>query len=168
MIRSPFYRGPSPAILHETYAKGRMIDDQAPVASCDEIVINADTREVGSILADIDSWPTFNPLFNEVYLESSLAVDKTALLKLKGFQIRVTFAVVDPERELIWTGVALGARAIDRFLLEKISANMTKLHLQEFLAGAIVPLFSSRARLREQHMTSLKSFKKKVESAHLG
>jgi hypothetical protein len=72
--------------------------------------------------------------------------------------------VVDPYRELIWTGTFFGFKAVDRHLLEPIDGGRTRVTIQESLAGPLLPLFYSATRLRAGHEEWLGALKTFVEN----
>lgn len=155
-----FYSGPKRSELHNNYAKCGRIDEQAAVQDASSINIGASAEAVWSLLADMPSWPRFNPLISDVRLESEVREDATGSLKIGGFPVKIQFAVVEPNKELSWTGTLLWMKAIDRLVLEPTSPDSCRLFLEESLAGAFVPLMTNNDRLQQQHKASLESFKK--------
>lgn len=167
MLSKLLYSGPSLTQLHEQIAKKGCIDENAGSVAKDSIDIEASVSTVWKVLFDIANWPEFNPVVSNVILPNGVKVDATGSFKLNGFPVRFTFAVVDPERQLTWTGVSLWTKAIDQLSLEPIGKSKTRLHLNESLAGAFVPLMSSSKRLHAQHKSSLESFKRAAEAKQL-
>lgn len=161
-----FYSGPSLTDLHENYAKKSRVDEQAGSLSKDSVDIKADAATVWDILHDVATWPTFNKLVSAVTLPDGVAVDAKGSFKLNGFPVSFTFAVVDPGRELTWTGSSLWTKAVDQLVIERLTDATSRLHLNESLAGAFVPWMSSSARLRTQHQASLAYFKQAAEAAY--
>jgi hypothetical protein len=162
MLRQVFYGGPSLKVLYQEYAQKHRIDDQAPIQASDDIMINAPSGAVWTVLITIADWPVFNPVFSNVRLESDVSVGTRASFKLNGLPIKATFAVVEPVHELSWVGAALWTKAIDRLVLEPVNGT-TRLTIHESIAGAFVPVMISRARLHEQHRASLRNFKLAAE-----
>jgi len=107
MLRRIFYRGPSRQVLHEEYAKKGRIDELAPIISSSDIVINAPVDRVWALLVDLPAWPAIMPFVRDVRLESGIPVDAWFSFRLFGFPIRAQVAVVQPNRELTWTGRSL-------------------------------------------------------------
>ena len=58
------------------------------------------------------------------------------------------FAVVDPNRELTWTGTNMGAKVVHRHVLEPVSDGRTRLLTEESMTGMLLVLLFSRAKLR--------------------
>jgi hypothetical protein len=71
------------------------------------------------------------------------AVQPDALFRrsLNDIASRAAFAVVDAPAELAWTGRFLFYRAIDRVLLTAPGAAVTRVTVEESLAGPLLPLF---------------------------
>lgn len=165
MFQQLFYSGPPLETLYRDYALQHRIDKQAPVQAVDDILINAPTHKVWEVLVAVNSWATLNPIFSDVRFQSGVAVGVKGSFRLNGFPIKATLAVVDPGHELSWVGEALWTKAIDRLVLEPTPDGTTRLRLEESLAGALVPLMSSSARLHKQHQMSLRNFKAAAEAA---
>jgi hypothetical protein len=73
--------------------------------------------------------------------------------------------VVEPGRELTWTGrSALVFKAIDRHVLEAVDGGRTRMIVEESLAGPLLPLVFSSARLRRGHERWLAALKAVVET----
>jgi hypothetical protein len=64
-------------------------------------------------------------------------------------RISSRFAVVDPCRELTWTGVSSGARAVHRHLLQPVDDRTTRLISQESMAGPLLTLFYPSSKLAQ-------------------
>jgi hypothetical protein len=78
--------------------------------------------------------------------------------------LKGTFAVVKPNQERTWVGRSLWTKAIDRHVVEAISNETTRLHLEESLSGIFVPLMFSSARLLSQHQGWLHTIKTFIET----
>lgn len=163
MIQQIFYNGPSLEILHEEYAKQGQIDEKAPVKNLSDIYINAPVEQVWQKLVDLPRWPMIDPSFRNVRLESDVTVDARFHFVLNNFPITAKFAVVSPNHELIWTGVSLWFKAIDRHVLEPTPDGGTQHYMSESFAGALATLFMSSDQLRKQHQKWLTAFKQAVE-----
>ena len=69
------------------------------------------------------------------------------------------FAVVEPGREITWTGVSSGFKAVHRHLLDTTSDSTTRVRSEESMAGPLLVLLYSSAKLQaglEQWLTGLK------------
>jgi hypothetical protein len=160
---SLFYSGPSLAVLHDEYARQGRIDPDAPLVSSSEIVVGAAPRAVWEAITDLRGWAAWAPGI-EVLDPADPAPGAAFRWRLRRARIRSTFAVVEPERELTWTGTVLGFKAVDRHLLEPLDGGRTRVAIQESLAGPLLPLFYSTARLRAGHEEWLGALKTFVEN----
>jgi hypothetical protein len=165
MLKRLFYGGPSSGILHEEYAKRGRIDEWAPVKSSGEIRIGAPVELVWELLTDLRSWEDWAPGVHDVRLDSAVAVDARFTWSIGLTRIKSVFAIVEPGRELTWTGAALWTKAVDRHVLEPLEDGATRLYMEESLAGLLVPLFFSSAKLEVQHQRWLTAFKAVAEGA---
>ena len=69
----------------------------------------------------------------------------------RGACIKATFAVIAPERELAWTGVAMGwIKAIDRFRLAPTGDGQTTVTMEETMSGPLLTLFYNDLLQRRQ------------------
>src|SRR5262245_61167671 len=125
MFRQMMYRGPSREVLHTSYAKSGRIDERAPITSSSQVVIAAPAEQVWALIINLPAWPTITPSIRDVQIESTLEVDAFVRFRLNNFPIRARLAVVQPNRELSWTGVSLWFSAIDRIVLEVLSDDQT-------------------------------------------
>ncbi|NUW42099.1 SRPBCC family protein [Nonomuraea rhodomycinica] len=158
------YAGPSIERLHEEYAKKGRLDDDAPVKSSSSIVVDAPAGKVWNLLVDMRNWPAWRSDAHVVEL-GEIEPDATFRWNIRGSAIRSTFAVVEPERELTWTGVAMGCfKAIDRMLLEETADGRTRVTVEESMSGPLLTLFYSGAKLRQGHEDLLRMLKTAAEA----
>ena len=154
------YRGPSIEALHQQYAKRERIDSRAPVTAAYEAEIDAPVQRVWDLLADPLAWPSFAPEVHDVHLDAPAAVDTRFTWANGRSRIKSRFAVVDPGREITWTGVSSGFKAVHRHLLEAISDGATRVRSEESIAGSLLVLFYGSAKLQagiEAWLTGLKT-----------
>lgn len=164
MATKLFCTRPSLGTLHEEYAKKSRIDEEAPVTSTASILIDAPPSQVWAVLADVAGWPSWHAPMTVLSL-GEVCPDAVMRWKLGATTIRSTFAVVDPERELTWTGRVLGFKAVDQHLLEPAGDGRSMVTTRESLAGPLLPLLFSPARLHAQHQQWLTDLKTRVEQA---
>ncbi|MEW9547333.1 SRPBCC domain-containing protein [Nonomuraea sp. NPDC050783] len=158
-----FYAGPSIERLHEEYAKKGLLDQDAPVRSSSTVVIDAPAGKVWKLLADMANWPDWRSDARVVEL-GEVQPDATFRWKIRGMTITSTFAVVAPERELTWTGVAMGfVKAIDRMKLHETGDGRTRVTIEESMSGPLLPLFYNTAKLRQGHEDILRMLKVAAE-----
>lgn len=107
------YTGPNLKDLHEQVAKAGRIDTQAPVHARAQHHIHATPTQVWQVLSDLTAWPhTIQAVRSVTLQDEAVAVDHSFTWNNAGTRITSTFAVIDPHRELTWTGRAAGTRAI--------------------------------------------------------
>ncbi len=162
MATKPLCTRPSLSTLHEEYAKKSRIDEEAPVTSTASILIGAPPSRVWAVVADVARWPSWHAPVTVLSL-GEVRPDAVMRWKLGGTTIRSTFAVVAPERELTWTGRVLGYKAVDQHLVEPAGDGHTEVTIRESLAGPLLPLLFSQARLHAQHQRWLTDLKTRVE-----
>ncbi|MEV0195971.1 SRPBCC family protein [Nonomuraea sp. NPDC050691] len=157
------YAGPSIERLHEEYAKKGRLDDNAPLRASSSIFIDAPAAKVWKLLADMRNWPDWRSDAHVVEL-GEIKPDATFRWNIRGSAIRSTFAVVEPERELTWTGVAMGCfKAIDRMRLDETPDGRTRVTIEESMSGPLLTLFYSNAKLRQGHDDMLRMLKTAAE-----
>ncbi|SDJ59520.1 Polyketide cyclase / dehydrase and lipid transport [Nonomuraea maritima] len=158
------YAGPSIERLHEEYAKKGRLDEKAPVRSSSSVVIDAPVARVWRLLADMHDWPQWRSDAHVVEL-GEVRPDAAFRWKIRGMAIKSTFAVVAPERELTWTGTAMGfVKAVDRLRLEETADGRTRVTVEESMSGPFLTLLYSNARLREGHDDMLRMLRTAAES----
>jgi hypothetical protein len=158
-----FYAGPTLTELHEEYAKQGRLDENAPVRAVDSITIAAPAAVVWRLISDMRDWPRWRSDARVTRL-GAVEVDARFRWKIRGASIRSTFAVVAPERELAWTGVAMGwIKAIDRIRLAVAEDGGTTVTMEESMSGPLLTLFYSEGKLRQGHQDMLRMLKTAAE-----
>ena len=142
------YHGPSIEVLHQRYAKRERIDSRAPVTAAHEVEIHAPVQRVWDLLADPMAWPSFAPEVHGVHLDGPVAVDTRFTWANGRSRMKSRFAVVDPGREITWTGVSSGFKAVHRHLLEATGDGATRVRSEESMAGPLLVLFYGSAKLQ--------------------
>lgn len=163
MLNRLIYRGPAMATLHEQYAKQGRIDDQAFVSASATIDIAAPVERVWAMLSDVPNWHAVDATIHDVNMHGGVAVDTPFTWSKGKAGITSRFAVVDPHRELTWTGLSFGAKAVHRHLLEATDLG-TRLHSEESMAGPLVVLFYSREKLEADLQQWLEAVKTAAEA----
>jgi hypothetical protein len=136
-----WYRGPSLETLHEEYAKRGRVDEVAPVRSFCEVEIDAPVDTVWDLLSRPTAWPAWDPDIHDVTATEPAAVDVPFVWSSGRSRMRSRFAVVEPGREITWTGVSAGAKAVHRHLLDAPSPDRTRVRCEESMAGPLLGLF---------------------------
>ncbi|GIH29253.1 hypothetical protein Aph01nite_75630 [Acrocarpospora phusangensis] len=158
-----FYRGPSLDDLHTEYAAKGRIDERAPVTSSSSVVVNAPVERVWALLSDLRGWPGWYPEYQVLDL-GVMAPGERFRWKLGGLKITSRFAVVEPRRELTWSGVVFGYRAVDRHLLEPLDGGRTRVTMSESLAGLFASVLYGTDKLRQGHDRYLAALKAAAEN----
>jgi hypothetical protein len=158
------YRGPALAELHERYAKQHRVDPMAPIRARREIIIDAPVERVWARLSDVPSWGTnLEPGVKNITLERGVSVDGSFVRSNKGARMRATFAVVQPNTEIAWTGSAFGVKVVHRFELTPVNTNATKVVVEESMAGSLLALLFSTRKLVNVLDLSLATLKTAAE-----
>lgn len=159
MFSQMLYRGPSIDTLHERYAKQGRIDNQAPVKTSCQILIAAPVQRVWELLSDPAGWPAFDPDIRSVQADV-VAPDARFTWTSGRSHIKSQFAVVDPGREITWTGLSSGFKVVHRHLLSETADGGTQIRCEESMAGPLLVLFYSRAKLHaalQKWLTAIKT-----------
>lgn len=157
------YRGPALEVLHEEYAKHGRTDDQAPIGAACSVFVDAPPRRVWETLSAVADWPGVDPAISRVDLPAGVTADAPFTWVNGRTRITSRFAVVDPERELTWTGVASGARAVHRHVLHPDVGGATLLESTESMAGPFLTLLFSSVKLEKNTMGWLTAIKTAAE-----
>jgi uncharacterized protein YndB with AHSA1/START domain len=158
-VKRLFYGGPTIEVLHEEYAKKGHIDAEAPVKASHEVLIEAPVERVWGLLRDVSGWGTWYPDVHDVRLDSGVKEDARFTWRNGKARIKSRFAVVDTEREITWTGVSSGAKAVHRHVLESTGDGATRVFSEESMAGLLLVLFFDSAKLgadMEEWLAALK------------
>ena len=97
--------------------------------------------------------------YTDVQLDGPVAVDTRFTWANGRSRMKSRFAVVEPGREITWTGVSSGFKAVHRHLLEGTS-DSTRVRSEESMAGPLLVLLYSSAKLQagiEAWLTGLKT-----------
>jgi hypothetical protein len=119
-----------------------------------DIEINAPAGHVWHILADLASYPSWNPFIPRI--SGTLAPGARLKVHLTppggmGITLQPTVLAAEPSRELRWRGNLLVRGLFDgehRLAIEALGANRVRFVQEERFTGVLVPLF---ARSLDQH-----------------
>jgi hypothetical protein len=115
------------------------VNYQAPAVARSEILILAPPEQVWDIHTNIDSWHMWNPAISASSLHGPIAVGSIFRWKSGGLTITSTLKIVEPQRQIGWTGKGFGTRAVHRWELERLDHG-TLLRTEESLEGWLVRL----------------------------
>jgi uncharacterized protein YndB with AHSA1/START domain len=168
MASKLWYRGPSLDTLHEDYAKHGRIDEVAPVRSTCEVEIDAPVATVWDLLSRPAAWPTWDSDIHDVTADAPTAVDAPFVWSSGRSRMRSRFAVVDPAREITWTGVSSGAKAVHRHLLDAPAPDRTIVRCEESMAGTLLGLFYDSDKMHGTLEAWLAALKTAAEASPAG
>jgi uncharacterized protein YndB with AHSA1/START domain len=94
------------------------INRDAPATAEGEIQIAADPKSVFSVMSAIDEWPSWNPDVNSVKLEGEVRPGTVFRWRSGPSALTSTLQVVDPPREIAWTGTTMSIKAVHVFRFE--------------------------------------------------
>jgi uncharacterized protein YndB with AHSA1/START domain len=100
------------------------INTSAPAVATHEILIKAPAQRIWSLLTEIDRWPGWNPAVKSAKLNGAFEVGTTFNWKSRGISIVSTLQEIQPTTKLVWTGKAIGTRAIHVWSLKSTSAGV--------------------------------------------
>ncbi len=121
------------------------IDPDAPVQATRTVDIAAAPSVVWAGLADLPSWPSWNSDIRDVSVPHGVRPGATFTWRSGPGRITSTFAAVDPERELSWTGRTLGIHAVHVYRLQPWLDNTTVI-LEESWTGLPTRLLRRRCQ----------------------
>ena len=124
----------------ETKEMNIPINQNAPVKSKAEIVINAPSEKVWQILTAINDWPTWQSEVTESNLKEELKESTKFNWKAGGLSFTSQIHTIDPKIRFGWTGKTLGANAIHNWFF-KDEGEKTIVYVEESLQGVFPSLF---------------------------
>ena len=94
------------------------VNREAPVVAADEIEIAASPQAVWDVLADLESWPRWNPDVKSMSAQGEPAEGSTFRWKAGPGTITSTIRQLEPPSTMAWTGRTLGIDAKHVYRLE--------------------------------------------------
>jgi hypothetical protein len=140
--------GPSLAELAEGYARQGRIDERAPVRGRAEIEVDAPIAAVWAVLSDIAGWAGWSKGVHHVTGPKATAVGEPFVWWNSISRIQSRIAVLEPERELSWTGISFGARGVHRNTVRSVGAGRTVLMSEESLNGPLIGYLFPSSKLQ--------------------
>ncbi|MBE2272331.1 MAG: SRPBCC family protein [Anaerolinea sp.] len=142
------------------------IDTNAPVTARDSILIHAPLERVWALQANIEQWTQWQPNISRAVLEGELKAGSVFRWKAQGLAITSTLQVVDPCRQIGWTGVSLGMKAIHLWHFEATPEG-TRVTVEESLSGWFTRLLAwfDRTFLTKSMASSLALLKAQAEKS---
>jgi len=141
------------------------VNEDAPVLAKVEIEIEADLDTVWNIMADIQSWPNWNPDVKDVVLHGDLKPGTHFQWKAGPGKITSVLQNVEPPHLLAWTGKTMGVNAIDVFKFEFVNGK-TIVKEEESWEGLLSRVIHGKLQkmLEESLESGLKYLKAEAES----
>ena len=94
------------------------IDKGAPATAEGSVQIAAPPATVWSVISDLSGWPSWNSDVRSVNFQGSLSPGTEFRWKSGRASLTSTLQVVDPPREIAWSGVSMGITAVHVFRFE--------------------------------------------------
>jgi hypothetical protein len=121
----------------------------APVNAHAEIDVAADERIVWAIIADITSWPTWNPSIRRVAVESDLEREAGFRYSSPLGSMSCRLTQMDAPRELAWRGRLLTMDFRQAWRIEPVPVG-SRVSLDASLGGLLARVFRRRLQVRLQ------------------
>ncbi|HSO51668.1 MAG TPA: SRPBCC family protein [Actinomycetes bacterium] len=121
------------------------INRNAPAIADGELRIDADPEIVFGVISGIDQWPSWNPDVKSVSVEGPVQPGTVFRWKAGPSTLTSTLRVVDPPREIAWTGTTMGIKAVHVFRF-RVSDGGTMARSEESWEGLIARLLKGYSR----------------------
>ena len=133
--------------MNKTEEMNIPINQDAPVKSHGEIVIEASTDKVWQILTKINDWPSWQSEVTESNLNEVLKEGAEFKWKAGGLSFTSQIHTVEQKTRFGWTGKTFGASAIHNWFF-KVEGGNTVIRVEESLQGVF-------PRLLKNYLTSI-------------
>jgi uncharacterized protein YndB with AHSA1/START domain len=121
------------------------INQNAPATADGELAIDADPQAVFAVIAAIDQWPSWNPDVKSVSVEGPVQPGTVFRWKAGPSSLTSVLQVVDPPREIAWTGTTMGIKAVHVFRFQP-SGGGTLARSEESWEGLLPSLLKGYSR----------------------
>lgn len=121
------------------------INRNAPATADGELRIDADPETVFEVISGIDRWPSWNPDVKSARVEGPVQPGTVFRWKAGPSSLTSTLRVVDPPREIAWTGTTMGIKAVHVFRFQA-SDGGTMARSEESWEGLIARLLKGYSR----------------------
>lgn len=140
------------------------INEQAPLTARMAILVQAPPEVVWRVHTNIDGWSRWHPGITSASLEGPLTKGSVFQWKSGGTAITSTIQLVEPNRQIGWTGKTLGAHAIHIWSFEPHQVG-TMLTTEESMEGWLVRILKVLMpdSLDDSLRTWLQSLKREAE-----
>ncbi len=140
------------------------VNRQAPAVARDKVFVEASPQRVWVLQTAVDSWPTWRSDVSRAALEGDLKVGSVFRWRSGGVSVVSTVREIEPERRLVWTGKALGTRAVHTWTFEPREGGVL-VRTEESFEGWLVRLLrgTMQKTLEESLSTWLGDLKRTAE-----
>jgi uncharacterized protein YndB with AHSA1/START domain len=121
------------------------INRDGPATAQGELQIAADPQTVFAVISAIDQWPSWNPDVKSVQLQGPVQRDTVFRWRSGPSTLTSTLQVVDPPREIAWTGTTMGIKAVHVFRFQAKDGG-TLARSEESWEGLIASLLKGYSR----------------------
>ena len=121
------------------------INRNAPATAEGELRIDADPQTVFAVISAIDQWPSWNPDVKSASVEGPVQPGMVFRWRAGPSSLTSVLQVVDPPREIAWTGTTMGIKAVHVFQF-RASDGGTMARSEESWEGLIASLLKGYSR----------------------
>jgi uncharacterized protein YndB with AHSA1/START domain len=110
------------------------INNEAPVVTRDEILIDAPIETIWAIQTDVAGWPSWQPEVDGAEVDGPLAVGSVFRWQTGGLNITSTVEEMEAPTRIVWGGPAQGIVAVHLWTLDERNAGVM-VHTEESWEG---------------------------------
>ena len=121
------------------------INRDAPATAEGELQIATDPQTVFAVISAVDQWRSWNPDVKSVTLRGPVQPGTVFRWKSGPSTLTSTLQVVDPPREIAWTGTTMGIKAVHVFRFQANNGG-TLARSEESWQGLLASLLKGYSR----------------------
>ncbi len=156
--------GPSLTSMQELARAGKVQDD-APLHTTRDVVVQAPRAAVWAILTDFARWPAWQPNVTSVSPPASLTPGAAFRWVNGESEVTSTLALVQASERLAWTGSVSVAKAIHTWRLEETTPGTTRVVVEETMDGFLLTWFYGQKDLDADVARSLEDLRRAAEAS---
>jgi hypothetical protein len=156
--------GPSLAAMHDLATRGE-VQPGAPLHATQRVTIHAPRARVWQILSSFAGWPSWQPNVTRVVAPAELAAGASFTWVNGKSEIHSRLALVQPDRQLAWTGSVSLAKAIHVWRLEAPTEETTVVEVEETLDGFLLTWFYGQRDLDAEVARALANLRRAAEAS---
>lgn len=138
------------------------INQEASIRDSQSIIVHAPAQKLWDVLVDFDKWSEWNTDIKWAKLSGDLKTGNTFEWNIKGTTLKSEIQLVNEPETLVWTGKAMGIKAIHVWKLEAAEKDQTILTTEESMQG-VSTLFYSHLKLHNTLLHWLSQLKQRAE-----